>query len=69
MAREYPEYRNVIEALREQYGNVDVIRISTFAEKNGIAVATARRIYDLPPRTHYIGIVPLAHKICQQARN
>lgn len=69
MAREYPEYRNVIEDLRHQYGDVDVIRVSEFAEKNKIAVATVRRMYDLPARCHFVGIVPLAHKICEQIRN
>lgn len=69
MAREYPEYRNVIEDLRSQYGNVDVIKVSEFAEKNKMAVTTVRRMYNLPPRCHFVGIVPLAHKICEQIRN
>lgn len=69
MAREYPEYRNVIEDLRTKYGNVDVIRISDFAKINNISVQTARRMYDLPARCHYVGLVSLAHKICEQIRS
>jgi hypothetical protein len=68
MAREYPEYRNVIEDLRAQYGNVEVIKLADFAERNRIAVSTLRRMYNLPARCHFVGIVPLAHKICEQVR-
>ena len=66
--REYPEYRIVIEDLRQQYGNVDMIRIADFAEKNGIDARTVRDMFNLPGRAHYVGLVPLAHKMCQQIR-
>ena len=66
---EYPEYRSVLEELKQAFPNGAMIRICDLAVYDGIDSRTARKIYGIKDGVMYIDRTVLARKKCFIANN
>lgn len=66
--KEYPEYRDVLEALIAEFPKGAWIRVSELAQYDGQDVRTIRSRYRIPDGVNGINRNVLARRICELAR-
>lgn len=69
MAREYDEYRTVLAALIEQFGQGAWIKVADIARYDGSDPRAVKKRYNIPDGVNGININVLARRICQLAHD